>query len=284
MREFSSFDIGPDPILSARLLCNVWCSFPGRIQMSESTALLLMKANKGHWLKKREDKVDAKGKGELQTYWLEISGKTETDSVVGSSNSSSSESEESTDSDEISLGDVFREKSKYKQLSARKARLVDWLAECMSQVLRQVVARREGRRKYSNKSEEVNFSDAPKMTSSVFREVREVIELPKCQDGFDALPTDPETVCLGEPVQEQLQEFIAAISLLYDRKLPFHCFEHASHVVMCVRKLSSRIVSPSDILSQSGERRARRASKLHDHTYGITSDPIILFACLVAGT
>lgn len=43
----------------------------GRIQVSEQTADLLMEAGKGSWIRPREDKIEAKGKGLLQTYWLE---------------------------------------------------------------------------------------------------------------------------------------------------------------------------------------------------------------------
>ena len=46
-----------------------------RIQVSQATADLLIEAGKDKWLRKREELVHAKGKGELQTYWLEISKK-----------------------------------------------------------------------------------------------------------------------------------------------------------------------------------------------------------------
>ena len=42
----------------------------GRIQLSQETADLLVKAGKGSWLEERRDMVEAKGKGTLQTYWL----------------------------------------------------------------------------------------------------------------------------------------------------------------------------------------------------------------------
>jgi class 3 adenylate cyclase len=42
-----------------------------RIQVSECTAKLIQQAGKGHWLEERSDKVDAKGKGEMQTYWCD---------------------------------------------------------------------------------------------------------------------------------------------------------------------------------------------------------------------
>ena len=43
---------------------------PMQIQISDATAALLRDKNKGHWLTPRADKVVAKGKGEMQTYWL----------------------------------------------------------------------------------------------------------------------------------------------------------------------------------------------------------------------
>lgn len=43
---------------------------PGRIQCSEETAAELLRHGKGAWLSQREDKIFAKGKGELTTYWV----------------------------------------------------------------------------------------------------------------------------------------------------------------------------------------------------------------------
>jgi hypothetical protein len=43
----------------------------GKIQISDETAELLRIDNKGSWVTKREDKIVAKGKGSLQTWWAE---------------------------------------------------------------------------------------------------------------------------------------------------------------------------------------------------------------------
>jgi class 3 adenylate cyclase len=43
---------------------------PGRTHVSEDTANFLIKFGKQSWLIFREDRVHAKGKGELQTYWI----------------------------------------------------------------------------------------------------------------------------------------------------------------------------------------------------------------------
>ena len=42
----------------------------GRIHCSQSTADALIQGGKSHWVSRREDKIVAKGKGEMQTYWV----------------------------------------------------------------------------------------------------------------------------------------------------------------------------------------------------------------------
>jgi 3'5'-cyclic nucleotide phosphodiesterase len=51
---------------------------------------------------------------------------------------------------------------------------------------------------------------------------------------------------------------------------------------MSVTKLLSRIVAPSDVLDDYRDRanKSDLISTLHDHTYGITSDPLTQFACV----
>lgn len=56
---------------------------------------------------------------------------------------------------------------------------------------------------------------------------------------------------------------------------------------MSVIKLLSRIKAPSDLemletLESSGELSNSLHAHLHDHTYGITSDPLTQFACAFA--
>jgi class 3 adenylate cyclase len=46
------------------------CGQMGRVHVSESTAALLESAGKAGWVTRREDLVEAKGKGSLQTYWI----------------------------------------------------------------------------------------------------------------------------------------------------------------------------------------------------------------------
>ena len=65
---------------------------PGRIHVSAETAEQLRIGGKGSWVAQREDKIVAKGKGELQTYWL-IGQKKTTMSVASDSSKPSNESD-----------------------------------------------------------------------------------------------------------------------------------------------------------------------------------------------
>jgi transcription elongation factor len=60
---------------------------PGRIHVSQSTADALIATGKGHWLTIREDKVEAKGKGLLITYWASIKAGSNVGSVTGGTSS-----------------------------------------------------------------------------------------------------------------------------------------------------------------------------------------------------
>ena len=46
------------------------CGIKDKIHISQSTADLLILANKSHWLTPRQDIIEAKGKGKMQTYWV----------------------------------------------------------------------------------------------------------------------------------------------------------------------------------------------------------------------
>lgn len=110
-------------------------------------------------------------------------------------------------------------------------------------------------------------------------EAKEIVILPKfrehsCHDGGKEL--DPVIV-------EQLNTFVKNIAGMYHENL-FHNFEHASHVAMSTVKLLSRIVAPSRTTTYGvdDEDTQDTAATLHDHTYGITSDPLTQFSCVLS--
>ena len=226
-----------------------------QIQVSEATAGLLRKAKKSHWLTAREEMVEAKGKGMMITYWVEPKGAAEY-SVC-----------ETTDITKCSGFSGFSDDlTQSTRLSNRLERLVAWNIDILEQLLKKTVTRRRAlqRRSATAKWSKTN------QKGTVLDEVQEVIKLPE-YDGKYCDTNAASSVVLSPQVRSQLREYVTAIALMYPDN-PFHNFQHASHVGMSVAKLLSRIIAP-DIALQGQE-------QLHDHTYGITSDPLTQFACV----
>ena len=102
-----------------------------KIQISEATADILNLAGKNHWLRKREDAVEAKGKGLLTTYWLNPSARVESNSVI------SDDTEPSDDDDSEVNGSVPTGVADAKDL--KKERLVDWMVELLIPQIKKIV-------------------------------------------------------------------------------------------------------------------------------------------------
>eukprot|EP00977_Amphora_coffeiformis_P003232 scaffold599_cov180-Amphora_coffeaeformis.AAC.3 len=62
---------------------------PGSIQVSDTTAALLRAAGKSHWLVEREDRIVAKGKGEMKTYLIATAAVASSPRMTGSVTSES---------------------------------------------------------------------------------------------------------------------------------------------------------------------------------------------------
>ncbi len=224
-----------------------------RIQVSQATAELLRNAKKSHWLKARDEMVEAKGKGLMITYWVEPKGAAEI-SVCGTADLTKSTGLD----DDLNIST---------RLNDKMERLINWNIDVLEQLLKKTVARR---RALKRKSSSVKWTSTNK--AMVLSEVKEVIKLPEYDSKVDDLDDDISIV-LPKDVRSQLREYVTAIALMYPEN-PFHNFQHASHVGMSVAKLLSRIIAP-DLDIEGHE-------DLHDHTYGITSDPLTQFACVFA--
>ena len=128
---------------------------PGAIHVSQEFADQLIASGKLKWLSKREDTVVAKGKGELQTYWLHLSsgGSTNSDggyssTGVGTTSVNKDGTEQAPDAGmELHEKIEIVSKSNYthiepSSLSVKNQRLIDWNASIVLQKLKQVVAQR----------------------------------------------------------------------------------------------------------------------------------------------
>eukprot|EP00977_Amphora_coffeiformis_P020451 scaffold8271_cov171-Amphora_coffeaeformis.AAC.8 len=70
---------------------------PNRIHVSQETADILIKMGKSFWLEKRSDKIEAKGKGKMQTYFCSIDVASAASSSYAASSSVSGDSNDGTD-------------------------------------------------------------------------------------------------------------------------------------------------------------------------------------------
>jgi hypothetical protein len=114
-------------------------SLPNKIQASQKTADLIIESGKGNWLTTRQDLVNAKGKGMLQTYWLDP-----TRGKPGSTISSTADLET-----ESSLGgDLNRPAHTFAPLEKecledKIERLIDWNVALFKDLLEAIVNHRE---------------------------------------------------------------------------------------------------------------------------------------------
>jgi class 3 adenylate cyclase len=73
---------------------------PGRIHVSQQTADELIGKGKASWITQREDKIVAKGKGELQTYWVTPRSTTKSAETMSTSFTVTDDNAASTEMDE----------------------------------------------------------------------------------------------------------------------------------------------------------------------------------------
>jgi hypothetical protein len=186
---------------------------PSKIQCSQKTADLLIAAGKQHWLEKRHDLVEAKGKGKLQTYWIEPPSRGGSDHAADTTHSMSLSSE--TDAMHVmgftqGVGDSS---------SQRLERLIDWNVDAFTCLLKRIVARRmtleDSGSRHSNSSRQTSIEEMLPPCTKPRSEVSEVIVLP----GFEfniktSSKTEVPNISLSPEVSWQLRELISILAYM----------------------------------------------------------------------
>ena len=256
----------------------------------------------------------AKGKGELQTYWLEIN-LDNLDQAASSSNGTYYEIRPEADSKgpatasaasstiQPSAANRLVRQADYDQ---KIARLVGWNVEAMSRMLREIVAKRmETKTKVVNvpvgplvattsSTSSTNSRSPPRQT--ILDCATDFVQLTPSRSGKQqpqpsgttSTSVDASKVQLDARVVEELKELVTVIAAHY-RRVPFHNFEHASHVAMSVSKLLTRMVKGKDglppapqesaVTSSTPEHSSSSTDQTHDYRLIVTSDPMTHFAC-----
>jgi hypothetical protein len=176
---------------------------PNKIQVSQRTAELIIEAGKGNWLKAREDLVHAKGKGDMQTYWLHPTKrgpKSQISSIADLETDSSTGSLSGDASEASAIGDFgFGNDQKLQ-------RLVDWNVAIFEGLLADIV---DSRRTNQTKRDQSIVESIVKDGTTVRDEAMSSnLHMPGFNDTASGVikPTelDPELV-------SQLRFFIAAV-------------------------------------------------------------------------
>jgi hypothetical protein len=259
-----------------------------RIHLSQATANILIDNGCKRWVTKREGSINTREKGDLDTYWLtrgvkQLGGFDDTASSIAYSDFMSMASGASDDND--LYGDSRMRWIEWnvdvlakvlKQILDQRA-TTNFVDECIKNVRNVAMIRRTSVRSICSVESHTSPSAMP------LEEVAEIIELPafdkkamkRQHDKSDRKELDPE-------LMTQLKEYVTMVAGMY-KDNPFHNFAHASYVVMAVSKYMSRIMAASEVdLGHDARAREHSATHeaLHDHTYGITSDPLTRFACV----
>ena len=239
-----------------------------KIHLSQDTAKLLIDAGKGNWVRPRENLVTAKGKGRLQTYWVEFNPNSLS---AGASQRTESEDEE-LDSSLASLGvgnivKKFEKAEFFNQLSEKTKRLADYNVELLCSLLKKIVATRDAKTPPLPLSE-FQSMEAKEWSAQILDQVADNIDFPT---GKVEYKRDLEKVVLPQKVRSELHDYVMMIGTMY-KEHPFHCFEHASHVTMSISKLLSR-ATDGNIGSASNDQSA---------SFEFTSDPLTHFAVVFA--
>jgi hypothetical protein len=201
-----------------------------RIHISRETAELLRNGGKGHWIVPRSDPVEAKGKGVLQTFFLDIK-------KQSSGSQTSAKSADSSEGDSVYMPHLQSESNKAEtslsldHLDPQLKRKVEWNSDILLRFLRQIVARRnaeekhgmDGSRRKSLTSEAApNVGDSSGAHKTVLEEVKEIIVLPEFDAKVVQNEEDPREIVLPTEVVRQTKEFVTVIASLYHADNPFH--------------------------------------------------------------
>jgi 3'5'-cyclic nucleotide phosphodiesterase len=230
-----------------------------RIHVSQKTADLIQQGGKGLWLTARPDKVHAKGKGEMQTYWC-----------LPSSTEGTMSAGRQPEADVVARAEETVP-------GCRVEHRTSWIVELLERCLKDLVGHRMANPSSNCASQHVVYPEY----GNPIHEVSEVLSV---QQSWTK-PTPAPSVLLVGAVVEQLDDFVAAVVGLH-RGNPFHNLNHCGHVVLSTKKLMDSVANTYASDTQSfltlsldplTQLAVLFASLIHDvDHYGISNAQLVL--------
>jgi hypothetical protein len=186
-----------------------------------------------NWIRQREDKIIAKGKGELITFWLEMKS-----NCSGCQSSHSSESGGGSHlSEEGSADQTTIPQMALKLFADKTERLIDWNSDVLCRLLQKILSNRECTGTESPNTvvadNDYDRKSIVEMGSNPFDEVKEIIALPQLKTIFRKNPSNGSDVQVPKNVADQLRDYVSHIAALYNDN-QFHNFEHVSTSIVFV--------------------------------------------------
>lgn len=187
-----------------------------RIQVSQETADLIIAGGKANWVELREDTVHAKGKGELQTYWLKHKSEKVTTSSTTSSDQTPTYFEQRDSSMHApSVSEITEHDSSILPKGDKLQRMIDWNADILSKLLQRVLATRlvAGSYKPASESKLAALEASTSQIGNCMQDVVEVIQLPKFDEAaYEFEQVHPE---ISERVAKQMRNYVSLIASMY---------------------------------------------------------------------
>lgn len=233
-----------------------------KIHLSSEAAEHLKAFGKGHWIQQRGTLVQAKGKGEIQTYWLVV-GQGQHNRVSREERSVSQRSSRGVENSSVVSGDFMHrpiEQIAKKIVDSRMQRLIGWNVDVLKRQLRQILAHRDpnqiapelativddsvvSKNDSSTKITETSSHDgsaslrgdslegfqimAPEEDETPSKSttpLEEVQDIIKLPSEPTEPKIDPYMIEIAPEVISQLTDFVTAIAQMYHEN-PFHNFE-----------------------------------------------------------
>ena len=193
-----------------------------KIQVSQQTAEKLMADGKKHWLRMREDRVIAKGKGVLTTYFIVIKERKRA-SEASSGASSRTSSDNSSSIPEEPNSHFEKPSSLTKKDDTKKNRFVEYNTEVLKKVLNLCLVQRKASGLKPASKEKIRELEQTTGLSLVIDEFQEVITMSKLFQNLNTATTNASQTGaeLGEAVSYQLRRYVGVIADMYPDN-PFH--------------------------------------------------------------
>jgi class 3 adenylate cyclase len=185
-----------------------------KIQISQETADLLIASGKNHWVTPRADIVEAKGKGRMQTYWVDIVKRSDGRSTVSSDESRSSFDDTRSPFAAANLdeNELMGDDKVQRLMSDKTNRLIDWNCDVLIRLIKQIVAARDA----TGEKPEGDQPALPEGSTeqTCLEEVKEIITLPDFDAKVLRKQRSPEEIELGINVEQQVHDYVSNIAVM----------------------------------------------------------------------